>query len=1158
MKEKGNGRISFGRIKETLPMPDLISIQLNSYEWFLQADVPAEKRKNQGLQQVFKETFPIVDVNEKLILDFVEYRLGEPKWSERECRERDATYAVPLYVKLRLISRETGEIREQEVFLRELPLMTPRGTFIINGAERVIVSQIHRSPGVFYEYDQRTRLYSGRIIPYHGIWVELETDTNDVIYVRLAKKRRIPATILIRAIGYGQTSQILNLFYKIKEVALPNKTILRRFINRVVVEDVVDPKTGDTILPFGKMIEEALVERIWDARDKGLKIIDEESPDPCIINTLMRDETTSQDEALLKIYSLLRPGEPPTIENATALLKRLFFDRARYDLGQVGRYKLNQKLGLKIPEDVTILTKDDIVEAIRYIVKLHTGEGEVDDIDHLGNRRVRSVGELLQNQLRIGFARLVRGVKERMSIQDADIITPQSVVNVKPISAAINEFFGSNQLSQFMDQTNPLAELTHKRRLSALGQGGLSKERAGFEVRDVHSTHYGRICPIETPEGPNIGLIVSLSTYARVNQYGFIETPYRRVRNGRVTNEIVYLSADKEEEFAIAQPSEPVDEKGNLLRSRILCRKGREFPILEKEDVDFVDVSPKQLISISTSLIPFLEHDDANRALMGSNMQRQAVPLLCPEAPIIGTGVEAKIAHDSAVCVIAEEGGVVDYVSSDKIVITSTKGPKIYKLLKYQRSNQSTCLNQRPIVRKGQKVKAGEVIADGASVDGGELALGRNIFVAFMPWEGYNFEDAIIISERLVRDDIFTSIHIERFDVEARETQLGREVITRDIPNLGEDALKNLDENGIVRIGAEVKPGDILVGKVTPKGETELSPEYKLLHSIFGEKAREVRDTSLRVPYGNEGVVIDVHHFSRSQGDELSTGVEELVKVYVVNRRKITVGDKMAGRHGNKGVISKILPEEDMPFLEDGTPVDLILNPLSVPSRMNIGQILETHLGWVAKKLGVKFACPVFEGATKEEIKELMRKVGIPEDGKVTLYDGRTGEPFHQKVTVGYIYMMKLAHLVEDKIHARSTGPYSLVTQQPLGGKAQFGGQRLGEMEVWALEAYGASHALQELLTVKSDDIIGRAKVYEAIVKGENPQSPGIPESFNVLARELQGLALDVKVLNNEGKELDIKELDEIRRTREEGSALDALLRSRGDESKKDVAKEGK
>ena len=1049
-------RYNFGRIKEVLDIPNLIEIQHSSYHWFLE----------EGLREIFQEISPIQDFTGNLILEFVDYHFGEPKYSVEECKERDVTYAAPLRVRVRLINKETGEVKEQEVFMGDFPLMTDKGTFIINGAERVIVSQLVRSPGVYFsqELDQAgNKLFGATIIPNRGAWLEFETDANSVIYVRVDRTRKLVVSVFLRSLGYGTDARILELF---------------------------------------------------DGDDR-------------IRNTLERDNTKSEEEGLVEIYKRLRPGEPPTVESARALLENLFFDPKRYDLASVGRYKLNTKLQIDVPRDVKNLTREDIVATVRYLLNLMAGEGTVDDIDHLGNRRLRSVGELLQNQFRIGLSRMERVVKERMSIQDVDVITPQALINIRPVVAAIKEFFGSSQLSQFMDQTNPLAELTHKRRLSALGPGGLSRERAGFEVRDVHYSHYGRMCPIETPEGPNIGLISSLSTYARVNEYGFIETPYRRVdkEKGVVTEEIVYLSAHEEDEYVIAQANEPLDKEGRFINERVTVRDADRIIEVPREEVDFMDVSPKQLVSVATALIPFLEHDDANRALMGSNMQRQAVPLLRTEAPLVGTGMEAKTARDSGVVVVAREAGTVVRVTADEIVVETDAGNlQRYKLLKFQRSNQGTCINQRPIVRKGQRVEKGEVIADGPSTDQGELALGRNVLVAFMPWEGYNYEDAILISEKLVKDDVFTSIHIEEYESEARDTKLGPEEITRDIPNVGEDVLKDLDERGIIRIGAEVRPGDILVGKVTPKGETELTAEERLLRAIFGEKAREVRDTSLRVPHGEGGIVVDVKVFSRDNGDELSPGVNQLVRVYIAQKRKISEGDKMAGRHGNKGVIARILPEEDMPFLPDGTPVEIVLNPLGVPSRMNIGQVLETHLGWAAKSLGLHVASPIFDGAREGEIREFLRKAGLPEDGKTVLYDGRTGMPFDNPVTVGYIYMLKLVHLVDDKIHARSTGPYSLVTQQPLGGKAQFGGQRFGEMEVWALEAYGAAHTLQELLTVKSDDVVGRVKTYEAIVKGENVPEPGVPESFKVLVKELQSLALDVRVLSEEEEEIEIKE----------------------------------
>nr|WP_245523132.1 DNA-directed RNA polymerase subunit beta [Thermosediminibacter oceani] len=1154
VKVGGRTRWSFAKIEEVRDLPYLLEIQKNSYEWFLK----------EGLREVLQEFSPIEDFTGNMVLEFLDYSLdNNPKYSVDECKERDVTYAVPLKVRVRLINKETGEVKEQDVFMGDFPLMTENGTFIINGAERVIVSQLVRSPGVYFDrqIDKNGRaLYMGTIIPNRGAWLEMETDSNEVIYVRVDRTRKIPITVLLRALGYGTNAQIIELL----------------------------------------------------------------GEDEKILRTLEKDNTENQEEALLEIYKRLRPGEPPTVENARALLESLFFDPKRYDLANVGRYKFNKKLRLRnrivgkiaaenvedpntgeiilkkgekitrktaetleslrineikvmVDEDRVVkviangyndgdgpdvfptekyITVEDIVASINYLLNLSYGIGDVDDIDHLGNRRVRSVGELLQNQFRIGLARMERVVKERMTIQDVDAITPQGLINIRPLVAAIKEFFGSSQLSQFMDQTNPLAELTNKRRLSALGPGGLSRERAGFEVRDVHYSHYGRMCPIETPEGPNIGLISSLSTYARVNQYGFIETPYRKVdkERGVVTNEVEYLTADEEEEFIIAQANVPLDEEGRFVQKRVTARYKDDIVVVPAEEVDYMDVSPKQLVSVATALIPFLEHDDANRALMGANMQRQAVPLITTEAPLVGTGIEWKAALDSGVMIVAKNSGVVERVTAREIVIRrdSDNGLDVYKVHKFMRSNQGTCINQRPIVKKGDRVEAGQPIADGPSTDHGELALGKNVLVAFMPWEGYNYEDAILISERLVRDDVFTSIHIEQYEAEARDTKLGPEEITRDIPNVGEDALKDLDERGIIRIGAEVRAGDILVGKVTPKGETELTAEERLLRAIFGEKAREVRDTSLRVPHGEYGIVVDVKVFSRENGDELPPGVNQLVRVYIAQKRKISEGDKMAGRHGNKGVISRILPVEDMPYLPDGTPVDIVLNPLGVPSRMNIGQVLETHLGWAAKALGWHVATPVFDGATEEEIFECLRKAGLPEDGKIELRDGRTGEPFDKKVTVGYMYMLKLAHLVDDKIHARSTGPYSLVTQQPLGGKAQFGGQRFGEMEVWALEAYGASYTLQELLTVKSDDVMGRVKTYEAIVKGENVPEPGIPESFKVLIKELQSLCLDVKILSEDAQEIEIKDADEY----EETETLDVNMEGLEDQGETPVKEE--
>ena len=1116
-------RVQFGRIKEVLEMPDLIEVQRKSYEWFLK----------DGLREMFRDISPIQDFTGNLVLEFIEHRLDRSKYEVAECRERDVTYAAPLRVRVQLINKETGEVKEQEVFMGDFPLMTDKGTFIINGAERVVVSQLVRSPGAYYaeQIDPNgKRLYFCTLIPNRGAWLEFESDGNDVIWVRVDRTRKIPATVLLRAFGFGTREEIL----------------------RVMGESAH------------------------------------------VLNTLDKDPCESEDEALIEIYKRLRPGEPPTVDSARSLLESLFFETRRYDLAGVGRYKLNKKLSLKrrLPGTVAVndildadgqlivaagapidrkaaerieaagvnqveaqvadgsqtrvisnahagegqpsvsmkvLAKEDVVASINYLITLFKGLGNVDDIDHLGNRRLRSVGELLQNQFRIGLARMERVVKERMTIQDVDIITPQALINIRPVVAAVKEFFGSSQLSQFMDQTNPLAELTHKRRLSALGPGGLTRERAGFEVRDVHDSHYGRMCPIETPEGPNIGLIGNLSTYARINEFGFVETPYRRVDKDKrlVTDRIEYLTADEEDENIIAQANEPL-AKGWFASARPTCRYRTEIRLVPAEEVDYMDVSPKQVVSIASALIPFLENDDAGRALMGANMQRQAVPLLISEAPLVGTGIEDRVARDSGILVTARRAGVVRSVTAREVVIDAGNGDlDRYELLKFGRSNQGTCINQKPVVRVGLEVPKGGILADGPSTDKGELALGRNVLVAFMPWEGYNFEDAILISEKLLRDDVFTSIHIEEHECDARDTKLGPEEITRDIPNVGEDVLKDLDERGIIRTGAEVMPGDILVGKVTPKGETELTAEERLLRAIFGEKAREVRDTSLRVPHGESGIVVDVKVFSRAAGDEQSPGINQLERCYVAQKRKISEGDKMAGRHGNKGVIAKILPDEDMPFLPDGTPVEIVLNPLGVPSRMNIGQILETHLGWAAATLGLKASSPVFDGATEEDVKAKLIEAGLPGDGKVVLRDGRIGLSFDSRVTVGYAYMMKLAHLVDDKIHARSTGPYSLVTQQPLGGKAQFGGQRFGEMEVWALEAYGAAYTLQELLTVKSDDIVGRVKTYEAIVKGDNVPEPGVPESFKVLIKELQSLALDVKVLSEDSREIEIRESDE-------------------------------
>jgi len=1353
-------RRNFGKIKNVVEIPNLIEIQRRSYDDFLQKDVSSEQRKDIGLQAVFKSVFPIRDFNDTAELDFVGYTIGEPKFDIDECHQRGNNFAAPLKVTVHLViydvdpttgARSIKNVKEQEVYFGEIPLMTPHGTFMINGTERVIVSQLHRSPGVFFDDDKgKTHasgklLYKARVIPYRGSWIDLEFDPRDIIFVRIDRRRKFHASVLLRALGMT-TEDLLNYFYKKDTILIDGKKASRVFrpelhqgikvgrdirhpetneiiikegrkltkgalrqleaanvdmlpialeevVGRVAAYDIADPETGEVLVECNQEISPEALEKI---RERGIDRFDTlfiEHTGPWLRNTMLQDKISTPDEAIMEIYKRLRPGDPPTRETARTFFDNLFFNKDRYDLSRVGRLKLNHKLRLDAPLDQGTLRATDILEVVRYLIDLKNGNGQVDDIDHLGNSRVRAVGELVENQYRIGLVRMERAIKERMSLQDIETLMPQELINYKPVAAVIKEFFGSSQLSQFMDQTNPLSEVTHKRRLSALGPGGLTRERAGFEVRDVHPTHYGRVCPIETPEGPNIGLIASLSTYARVNDFGFVETPYRRAESGKVTDEIRFLSALEEEDHAIAQANAKVDPTGKFLSNLISARKGGEFQQIPPDDVEFMDVSPNQLVSVAASLIPFLENDDANRALMGSNMQRQAVPLLRTDAPLVGTGVEAIVARDSGVTVVARREGIVENVDATRIVVRADKsrsdgadtGIDIYSLIKYQRSNQSTCINQKPIVKVGDRVKTGDVIADGPATEMGELALGRNVLVAFMPWGGYNFEDSILISERVVKEDLFTSVHIEEFECVARDTKLGPEDITRDIPNVGEEALANLDESGIIRIGAEVKPQDILVGKITPKGETQLSPEEKLLRAIFGEKAGEVRDTSLKVPPGVEGTVIEARIFSRKGvtkdersrqieedeiarlekdeadqvrilrestarkakkllvgkiattrvsddhrrqllakgqeiadediddripptywgdirigderaeeelyracramrdqidrlrqvtaekkarlqgGDELAPGVIKMVKVFVAIKRKLQVGDKMAGRHGNKGVLSRILPEEDMPYLADGSPVDIVLNPLGVPSRMNVGQILETHLGWAAKQLGhnlathaengdtddqlrdrlqklygkpyedlfskmkpeelrhvarkasggVHTASPVFDGATEDEIFGLLSAAHLPDNGQTTLYDGRTGEAFSESVTVGVIYMMKLHHLVDDKIHARSTGPYSLVTQQPLGGKAQFGGQRLGEMEVWALEAYGAAYTLQEMLTVKSDDVVGRTRMYEAIVKGESVLEPGLPESFNVMLKELQSLALDVELLED-------------------------------------------
>ncbi|NOY12704.1 MAG: DNA-directed RNA polymerase subunit beta [Deltaproteobacteria bacterium] len=1353
-------RKHFAKVSNIIDIPNLIDIQKTSYKRFLQADLPSSARKPSGLEAVFRSVFPIRDFSDTCSMEYVSYGLGTPKYDVEECHQRGMTYAAPIKVKVRLVTwdvdKESGtqsirDIKEQEVYFGEIPLMTENGTFIINGTERVIVSQLHRSPGVFFSHDKGKShssgkiLFNARVIPYRGSWLDFDFDHKDLLWVRIDRRRKLPATVLLKALGYT-TEELLNHYYEIEEIKWDGKEyrktinydllsgqragcdvvsasgevlvkanrkftraamrkmkeegvesiplVAEGLVGKVVATDIVDESTGEVIIECNAELTEAKLEEL---REKGINdfsilFIDHLYVGSYLSDTLRGDKVETAADAIIEIFRRLRPGDPPTIKTATTLFESLFFNADRYDISAVGRLKLNHKLGLDSPLELSTLTKEDILEVVRYLIDLRNGKGTIDDIDHLGNRRVRAVGELLENQYRVGLVRMERAIKERMSLQDVDSLMPHDLINSKPVSAVVKEFFGSSQLSQFMDQTNPLSEVTHKRRLSALGPGGLTRERAGFEVRDVHPTHYGRVCPIETPEGPNIGLIASLSTYARINEYGFVETPYRIVENGQVTNEIKYFSALQEEGHAIAQANAPIDDNGNFINELVNVRKTGEFMLLPPDQIDLMDVSPKQIVSVAAALIPFLENDDANRALMGSNMQRQAVPLLRADAPLVGTGMERVVAHDSGSSVVARHDGVVENVDAGRIVVQiddkdmdeSGTGVDIYNLHKFSRSNQNTCINQKPIVKVGDRVKKGDVIADGPSTQWGELALGQNVLVAFMPWHGYNFEDSILISEKLVQEDRYTSIHIEEFECVARDTKLGKEEITDDIPNLGEDALRNLDESGIIRVGASVKPGDILVGKITPKGETQLSPEEKLLRAIFGEKAGDVRDTSLRVPPGEEGVVIGARVFSRKgsdkdarteqietreidkllkdredeirilrnstrhmvrsllsgltaavsiedeagnillpkkrkiteeafdkvpfnrlreisvsgdteseekvtdllnrlaereqlisavfedkiekckRGDDLPPGVIKMVKVYIAIKRKLQVGDKMAGRHGNKGVLSRILPQEDMPYMEDGTPVEIVLNPLGVPSRMNVGQILETHLGLAARGLGnqitkvleeqysekalkeqlktayqdkeldgfidgldeedlkvlarrlsrgVPMASPVFEGVAEEQMKAEMARTGFSTSGQMTLYDGKTGDAFKEKVTVGIMYILKLHHLVDDKIHARSIGPYSLVTQQPLGGKAQFGGQRLGEMEVWAMEAYGAAHALQEFLTVKSDDVAGRTRIYEAIVKGKHTLEAGLPESFNVLIKELQALCLDVDLL---------------------------------------------
>ncbi|MFP4372981.1 MAG: DNA-directed RNA polymerase subunit beta [Spirochaetaceae bacterium] len=1145
------------KVDNVIELPDLVDIQLTSFEKFLQRRRMAEGKavQMQGLEEVFQSIFPIESQSGDMRLEYDHYILDEDniKLGELECKQKGHTYAIPVKARINLVFLETGEIRQKDIYMGDIPLMTDRGTFIINGAERVVVSQIHRSPGVIFSHEKG--VYSSRIIPYRGSWLEFEIDQKrELIYAKIDRKKRILGTIFLRALGYDSREKIIDLFYERKTMPISEdrderNALVGHVLARAVYTKDDTPEAGEMrkLYRAGEKIHPHEVDELLHSGVTEVEVIEIENPSSLhsevLLNCFEREESKytpedsdrdepSKEDALSAVYAIIMPGEPITVESADKDFSSMFFTSRRYDLGRVGRYKLNKKFDYTDPPAEHVLTREDIVNTMRYLIQVYIGEANVDDIDHLGNRRVRSVGELLANQLKTAFSRMERIAKERMSLKETDTIKPQDLVSIKPIVAAIKEFFGSSQLSQFMDQVNPLAELTHKRRLNALGPGGLSRDRAGFEVRDVHYTHYGRMCPIETPEGPNIGLIVSLANYTQVNEYGFLETPYRKVKDGKVSRDIEYLSAMDEEKYFIAQANAQVDEKGNFLTKTVSVRKAGDYTTRPPADIQYMDVSPKQIISVSASLIPFLEHDDANRALMGSNMQRQAVPLVSPEPPRVGTGMESKTAYDSGVLLKARRAGTVEYVTALEVVVKPTGAKNgeerdVYEIAKYQRTNQDTCYSQKPIVRKGQKVKAGDVLADGPATYHGELALGRNVLVGFMPWNGYNFEDAILISERVVKEDAFTSIHIKEFSVEVRETKLGPEKITRDIPNTSEKALDQLDEEGIVRVGAKINSGYILVGKVTPKSETETTPEFKLLNSIFGEKAKEVRDTSLRVPHGTEGTVIDVQRLKRSEGDDLSPGVDEVVKVLIATKRKLREGDKMAGRHGNKGVIARVLPEEDMPYMDDGTALDLCLNPLGVPSRMNLGQIMETELGWAAHKLDEWYATPVFESASPEMIREQLRKAGLPETSKTRLYDGRTGQPFENEVMVGMMYMLKLHHLVDDKMHARSTGPYSLVTQQPLGGKAQFGGQRLGEMEVWALEAYGAANTLQELLTIKSDDMNGRAKIYESIVKGEPATSAGVPESFNVLVQELRGLALDISIYDSKGKRIALTERDE-------------------------------
>ena len=1121
----------FGMNRKRVDVPNLLELLLESYENFLQFGVDSTQRKKIGLESVFHEFFPIVSQDENVTLEYVGYKFGESKYTELEARGMGKTFSVPLLVDIQFIYKKDGEIsdvRQQEVFFGDLPLMTKSATFIYNGAERSVVSQLHRSPGVFFGYDDKKNIYSARLIPYRGSWLEFEIDSKGVYSVKIDRHKRVMVTTFLRAIGYETDEKILKMLFPIETIELKGKKIDEKLLERRVLNRIQDSDTKEVILESGDLITLDILEQLKELKLKKIELLnlDEFKNNDSIFLCLeknRKENINNQENALRKIYSILRPGEPIVIENAVNDFPALLFTEEKYDLGEVGRYKINSRFNYSKKVKTIALIMDDITNLLRTLIKVYNQDVEPDDIDHFSNRRVRSVGELLVNQLKVGFSRMARIVRERMTVQELETVGPRELISIKPITSALNEFFGTSQLSQFLDQTNPLSELTHKRRLTSLGPGGLSRDRAGYEVRDVHYTHYGRVCPIETPEGPNIGLIVSLSTFAKVNKYGFVVTPYHPVVDGLVSNDIVYLTAYDEENKKIAQANAKLDEKGKFASDFVSCRFGNDFILAKPNDIQYMDVSPKQIISVSAGLIPFLEHDDANRALMGSNMQRQAVPLLKTEAPLVGTGLEESVARYSGVVVIAEESGIVEYVDAHKASIKSKDGSiRDYYFQKYRRSNQGTTFNQRPIVKKGDKVKKNQIISDGPAVDKDQLALGKNLLVGFLPWEGCNYEDAILISENVVKEDKFTSVHIEEFELEARETKLGPERITRDIPNLSDDVLRNLDEVGIVRVGAEVAEGDILVGKVTPKGQTDLTPEYKLLHSIFGEKAREVKDSSLRLPHGNKGIVIDIKVYSREDGYELQPGVDQLVKVYIAQKRKLQVGDKMSGRHGNKGVLARILPVEDMPYLEDGTPVEIVLNPLGVPSRMNIGQILETQLGWAAMALGIQTITPVFEGASVAEIEALSSEAGQPKAGKSLLYDGRTGERFKNPATVGVMYVLKLNHLVEDKLHARSTGPYSLVTQQPLGGKAQFGGQRLGEMEVWAFEAYGAAHTLQELLTVKSDDMIGRANIYDSIINNKNTKAPGIPESFNVLIQELRGLCLDVKILDKSKKEINL------------------------------------